>query len=291
MNPSKLVLGTVQFGRKYGFEKKIINKQNKVNEILELSKKFKILSLDTATDYLNAEKKIGNYKKRSFFKIITKLPRIESKKIKRNEINYIEKKLFNSLSNLKQKNIYGVLIHYFDDILKPGSKHLIDFLKDLKKKKIIKKFGISVYSPKQFNMALNIFIPDIVQFPLNILDQRFLKIDLNKYKKIDFYARSIFLQGLLLHDTSNLPNFFLPIKKKLEKMVKYCKKNDISQLEACINFIKEQKNINYFILGIDNHEQLEQIIHIFKKKKNSNINFSKFSINNSKFIDPRNWKL
>ena len=81
MNPSKLVLGTVQFGRKYGFEKKIINKQNKVNEILELSKKFKILSLDTATDYLNAEKRIGNYKKRSFFKIITKLPRIESKKI------------------------------------------------------------------------------------------------------------------------------------------------------------------------------------------------------------------
>ena len=113
----------------------------------------------------------------------------------------------------------------------------------------------------------------------------------SKYKKIDFYARSIFLQGLLLHDTSNLPNFFLPIKKKLEKMVKYCKKKDISQLEACINFIKEQKNINYFILGIDNHEQLEQIIHIFKKKKNSNINFSKFSINNSKFIDPRNWKL
>ena len=275
MNPSKLVLGTVQFGRKYGFEKKIINKQNKVNEILELSKKFKILSLDTATDYLNAEKKIGNYKKRSFFKIITKLPRIESKKITRNEINYIEKKLFNSLSNLKQKNIYGVLIHYFDDILKPGSKHLIDFLKDLKKKKIIKKFGISVYSPKQFNMALNIFIPDIVQFPLNILDQRFLKIDLNKYKKIDFYARSIFLQGLLLHDTSNLPNFFLPIKKKLEKMVKYCKKKDISKLEACINFIKEQKNINYFILGIDNHEQLEQIIHIFKKKKKLKYKFFK----------------
>ena len=154
-----------------------------------------------------------------------------------------------------------------------------------------KVIGISLYSPEQFYKTLDLFEPDIVQFPLNIFDQRFLDINFSLFKKkIEFHARSIFLQGLLVNDIKKLPRFFFPIKKKLKKMHNFLNKIEVSMIEACIYFAIQQKNIDHFIIGVDNYKQLESIIEIFKKKKKKRIDFSKFSINQNKFIDPRNWE-
>jgi len=290
MNISRLGLGTVQFGKKYGFNNSLVRKQNEVNKILDLSIKYKISILDTAYSYLTAEKKIGNYKKNNSFKIITKIPEIKSDSISEKEIENVKRNFYKSLKNMKKKNIYGILIHNFKDIYKPGSIYLINLLKQFKKDNLVKKIGISIYKPKQLKEALRFFYPDIVQFPLNLLDQRFLNINFHHYKRIEFHARSVFLQGLLLHDLNKIPNYFLPIKKSLEQMKNYFYKKGLNQLEACIMFVFNQKKINHFILGVDNYTHLEEIISIFKKKsKNNKINFSQFSMNNSKFIDPRNW--
>ena len=139
--------------------------------------------------------------------------------------------------------------------------------------------------------ALDIFDPDIIQFPLNILDQRFLNINFSLFKKrIEFHARSIFLQGLLLNDIKKLPRFFFPIKKKLEEIHNFFNIMEINMLEACICFAIQQKKVNHFIIGVDKYVQLKNIITIFKKKEIRKIDFSQFSINQEKFIDPRNWK-
>lgn len=290
-NISKLGLGTVQFGKSYGLKGNMIKKQTEVNMILNLLKKNGITLLDTASNYLDSEKKIGQYKKNSFFKIITKTININSKTVTKAEIKLIDKHFHNSLKNIKQKKIHGLLIHKFEDILKPGGFNIINLLKEYKDKGYIKKIGISLYSPEQFYKTLDLFEPDIVQFPLNIFDQRFLDINFSLFKKkIEFHARSIFLQGLLVNDIKKLPRFFFPIKKKLEKMHNFLNKIEVSMIEACIYFAIQQKNIDHFIIGVDNYKQLESIIEIFKKKKKKRIDFSKFSINQNKFIDPRNWE-
>ena len=67
-NISKLGLGTVQFGRAYGLKNNIIKKQVEINKILDLLKKNNVSILDTSSNYLDSEKKIGNYKNNSFFK-------------------------------------------------------------------------------------------------------------------------------------------------------------------------------------------------------------------------------
>ena len=163
-------------------------------------------------------------------------------------------------------------------------------MQKIKKEGSVEKIGISLYEPKQFYKILGIFKPDIVQFPLNILDQRFLKIKFSLYKEIEFHARSLFLQGLLLQDIENIPDFFLPIKQKLKNIRNFFRKRKINQLESSLLFALQQKKIDYFIIGIDSYKQFEQITRILRKRKMQRINFSQFSSSKNKFTDPRNWK-
>ena len=59
---SRLGLGTVQFGLDYGYTKKL--SQREVDSILDGCAGAGIRFLDTARDYGDSEKKIGNYFKR-----------------------------------------------------------------------------------------------------------------------------------------------------------------------------------------------------------------------------------
>ena len=70
------------------------------------------------------------------------------------------------------------------------------------------------------------------------------------------------------------------------------KKKNLSQLEACISFIKTIKNINLMTFGFDDIKQLEKILLSFKKRvKIRQSEYKMFSINKKlQFIDPRLWK-
>ena len=129
----KFALGTVQFGRNYGFKNTKIRKQEEINQILNLSKKSSILLLDTASDYLESERKIGKYKRNLVFKISTKTATIKSSIITEKQIKFVENKFYDSLRKMKRKKIYSLLIHTFNDILKPGSENLIELLQKIKK--------------------------------------------------------------------------------------------------------------------------------------------------------------
>ena len=83
---------------------------------------------------------------------------------------------------------------------------VFNYLKKYKKKGKIKKIGVSVYTVQELKNILNIFKPDIIQFPLNVFDQSFIEenfLKILKKKKIELHARSIFLQGTLLRKSIN----------------------------------------------------------------------------------------
>ena len=84
-------------------------------------------------------------------------------------------------------------------LTKKGTK-IFETLKEAKKK-IIKKYGYSIYSFSNLKKICNKVKPDIIQCPYNILDRRLTeKNNLNFLKKnsIEVHVRSVFLQGLLL---------------------------------------------------------------------------------------------
>ena len=284
----KLVIGTAQLGMKYGlFNNKKISR-SEFKKIEKLILKSNIHFIDTAINYGNSENIIGNSKLKKL-NIITKIKLPKKKFI--NIDNWIGKEILKSLNNLKVKSIYGVLIHDYRDLLgKYGSTYLRS-LKELKKKKIIKKIGVSVYSPQEIKKIWGFWRPDIIQFPFNPLDNRMLSskwFDVLKKSKVKIFVRSVFLQGLLI----NKDNPFI-IKRKYEillsKFKNWCHKNNISLLQACLHFVKQFKKINFLVVGFDNYKQLKEIIYVFKKKQT--IIPNKFSTKKLNLIDPRKWNL
>ena len=72
---NKLIMGTAQFGMKYGINNKIGKIQkNEIYRILNFCKKNNINHFDTASSYGESEKILGIYLKKNDynFKIITK---------------------------------------------------------------------------------------------------------------------------------------------------------------------------------------------------------------------------
>tara|TARA_B100000767_G_scaffold274240_1_gene306626 strand:+ start:1753 stop:2601 length:849 start_codon:yes stop_codon:yes gene_type:complete len=278
----KLTIGTAQFGLRYGANKEKI-KKSEIKKITSVLKINSIEHFDTAMSYGESEKVIGDIKNKK--KVITKikLPSKKPKDLKK----WFNRKLLRSLQKLKAKSLYGLLIHDTSDILGKNNEFL-NIILDYQKKNLIMNVGISVYEPKEIKKILQFWIPDIVQFPLNIFDQRFLKNSLlKKLKKLNIkiYARSCFLQGMLLNDHLKLGN--IKSQKLFKKYKKWCSINKINQITACLHFIKKIKHVDYLIIGFDNVIHLNQIINSFNKKLFFVPNI--FNCNEKKFIDPRKW--
>jgi aryl-alcohol dehydrogenase-like predicted oxidoreductase len=284
----KLAIGGVQFGKNYGLVdgKKIKNYEFKKIEKLILRSDIKFI--DTSINYGSSEKIIGssNFNK---LNIITKI------KLPKKNINiekWVEKKIRSSLTKLKINKIYGVLIHDYKDLFGIRGKKFLKYLNHLKDKKIIQKIGVSVYAPNDLKKVWSFWKPDIVQVPLNVLDQRFLKsrwITTLKKFKILIFVRSCFLQGLLLSDYRSNPRF-KKFYKILDKFSCWCTLNDISRLQACVDFLKIKKNIDYLVIGFNNYYQFDEILKSFKNKKITKIP-NIFNTNKLNLIDPRLWKI
>ena len=79
--------------------------------------------------------------------------------------------------------------------------------------------------------------PDILQFPYNLLDNRVTAKDFKELKKkIKIYVRSIFLQGLLLCYSKNLPKNFIKFSDLWRKHEKELNKHRINRLQAALEF-------------------------------------------------------
>ena len=93
---------------------------------------------------------------------------------------------------------------------------------------------------------------------------------LNKLN-ISFHARSIFLQGLLLMNLNRIPDQFSPYNQIFQYWHKWLFENQLSALDACLNFVNQFQQVNKVIVGIDKKSQLTEIL---KVKKNSFKNFT-----------------
>jgi aryl-alcohol dehydrogenase-like predicted oxidoreductase len=273
----KLVIGSAQLGMNYGlFNNKKIN-HKELKKIEKLVLKSKINFIDTAISYGDSENIIGSSKLKNLH-IITKIKLPYKKNIQVK--NWVLKEISKSLYKLKIKKIYGVLVH--------GKDYLLS-LQELKKKKIIKKIGISIYDSHEIKKIWKFWKPDLIQVPFNPLDNRILDsgwVDVFRKFKVKIFARSVFLQGLLINEHNSLvinKNY----KILLNKFKNWCYKNNISLLHACIHFVKQFKKIDYLVVGFNNCNQLKEIIDVFKKKQF--IVPKKFSINKINLIDPRRW--
>jgi len=252
----KIVLGTVQFGLKYGVaDKKAKVKKQEVFSILELAYKKGIDTLDTAYVYGTSEERIGEFiaQNKRRFNIISKMPDLTNY-----NMSAIEDYCSRSLKKLKQPILYGYLVHRFDNILR--HKRLWEKLELLKKKGMVKKIGVSLYNTEELDYLLaNNIIFDIVQVPYSLFDQRFDKyLPVLKKKKIEIYARSIFLRGMCFLKEDDLVGEYGSIRGSMKRLLQLSKDLRIPLGSLCLCFVLLNNFIDKAIIGVDSERQLRE---------------------------------
>jgi aryl-alcohol dehydrogenase-like predicted oxidoreductase len=283
---NKIIIGSANVNKRYG----LINNKININEFKKLLN-FAVIkginTVDTSPQYSNSEKVIGSLKKN--FKIVTKITRIPSK-IKKIEIEkWITNQFLQSCKNLRLNKVYGLLLQNAETLLSKNSKFVFRALLNLKKKNKLQKIGISVYNFKTLEKIINKYHIDFVQVPYNIFDRRIENVRLIKQikkKGIEIHVRSIFLQGLLTKRNIRIPKKQLSLKKGLESWKKWLKLNKLTTINACLNFVLRNKNVDKIVIGFNDLKSFKQVINY----KKSAINFKKLNIKiDSKHLDPRKW--
>ncbi len=254
---SKLALGTVQFGLDYGISN--VSGQvsfEEVEKILKLAKESSIDTLDTATGYGNSEKVLGSAGVNDF-KLVTKTAPLYL------GVDNVLRSFHQSLKDLNVTNVDGLLVHNIDDIKDKQFDTLYKAFEKLKQDKLINKIGFSTYAPNQVDFLLENFDFDLIQVPFNIFDTRLVdggQLQSLKNKKIETHARSVFLQGLLLMPPYKRSKFFSKWSNLFKKWDLWLKNNNISGLEAALNFALSEDLIDKVVIGIDSNAHLIEVI-------------------------------
>ncbi len=273
----KLCLGTVQLGMNYGVKKESKPSLDQCIKMLKISIDNGIEIIDTAFMYGEAEEIIGKFfkvypKYKARVKIISKLkPNILESVEKKDIYKVIKDNLFESLKLMGVESLEGYLFHTPDYIY---NQEALNSLVKLKAEGYIKNIGVSIYEEKEALYAVQHKDINFIQYPYSILDQRLDKTDFFKLaKKNDkiLFSRSAFLQGLLLMDLKDVPDYLKGALKDLEKIKSYSKRYQIDILTACIDFIKLKNEADYFVLGVNTSEQLIEDIKLFNSDKKMNL--------------------
>ena len=157
--------------------------------------------------------------------------------------------------------------------------------------KYIKNIGISIYDVKNLNKIKHFDCINIIQTPINLFDRRFIKKDILNFlkkKNIKLQARSIFLQGLLLEKLEDLKKTRFKENKTLKLYNSWIGKKERQPLKTCLDFIKNEKNIYNAVVGINNTQQLKEIVKLIRSKRKLNFPKKIFTLE-EKIIDPRKW--
>jgi aryl-alcohol dehydrogenase-like predicted oxidoreductase len=285
----KISLGTANFLKIYSYKNTFISEKNS-KKILNFLIKKKINLIDTSFDYdkFLMSKKLKNLKK---FKISTKLVLDKKKIFNSKYFVKIEQILNKKIKASKIEKFESFFIHNFDQLNKNEIREAGKFLNKMRDKGIFKKIGASFYDISSIKKLKYLSNLKIVQVPINFANKQFLsKYFCNYLRKnnITLQARSIFLQGVLTDNLKNLKRQNFIDRNFLTKLDYWCKKNNISKFKYCLNFIKSHKNIDEIVVGVENTEQLNEIIKVLNEKKIFDYPKNLMS-KNKRFIDPRKW--
>jgi len=291
----KIGLGTVQFGMPYGVSNTTgIPGEDEVRRILDYAALQGIRMLDTAAAYGKSEKTLGRLLPSGApFQVVTKTAPVKSDCVDDQAVASIGQKFELSLKNLHRDSVYGLLIHQAKDLLKQGGERLASWLMEQKASGKTAKVGVSVYDRRTLDVVLKSLAIDLVQLPMNILDQRLLAdgyLSELKAAGIEVHVRSAFLQGLLLMDPEEMPPYFSGIKTHMSKLKNFMAEQELSSLEAAIGFISSIKEVDSVICGVNTLKQLEAIVACSETKVSTGL-FAKFAITDEKIIDPSQWHL
>ena len=255
----KLALGTAQFGADYGIAGGRRITPSEITAILDRAHAAGIDCIDTAGAYGASESRLGHEHAGARFRIVTKLLRPEATNIE----TAVRRAVEDAMHRLDVERLYAVLAHRPDDLSGPAGASFWRALTDLRDEGAIDRIGVSVYRPLDAVALHAHYGIDIVQAPLNLLDQRLLAdgalAELNR-QGVEVHVRSVFLQGLLLLAPDVRPAWARNWSEALGACDRWIAQSGRSAASACLAFALQQPGIDRVVVGVDGAAQLDELI-------------------------------
>jgi len=291
-----LGLGTAQFGLAYG----VTNTRGQVSReearaILSLADRAGMRVIDTAHEYGGSEAALGSLEDATRgFRIITKTPTLGPERIDGEQIAALERAIDTSRRALRRDRLDGLLVHNGQALLLPGGDRVIALLRQAKAQGLVAHIGVSLSDPAALAAILARFSPDLVQFPLNLLDQRFLASGLMAdlaARDVEIHVRSVFLQGLLLADLQEVPASLSHARPALETARRFGAAHGLTPLGACIGFVLAQPHVSHAIVGVTGVGELAAIVAAARALPTDLPDFKSLAVDDPDIIAPARWRV
>lgn len=255
-------LGTANFGSNYGMINNTVLSLFSTQEILEWgANHFRFL--DTAIDYEGSAERIRDYSNK--YLVNTKISLLKYEKAKDLATDLMQ--------NLRKLNVEKVDILYIRGNFLNEESQFNEFFKviqNFKHEGLIKRIGFSIYETSDLEIILEKTIDiDVVQVPCNLVNRswsEYFERNSEVAKRIEFVARSVFLQGLLLMSEEDLriaPRKMLATAKALDRISQELK---ISKLDLCVAYIKSLSWVSGVVIGTNSKTQLVETYNSFADK-------------------------
>jgi aryl-alcohol dehydrogenase-like predicted oxidoreductase len=290
----KIGLGTAQFGLDYG----VSNASGKVGRqaaqaIIDLAITSGVTVLDTAAAYGDAEATVGAcVPAQSTVRIVTKLPRTPSDAKASAIKGWVFDTIRQSLTRLRRQQVDAVLVHHADDLLGPQGHRLWRALIDLRDEGLAESVGVSIYRADEIDSLLQQCVPDIVQLPINVLDQRLFRggqLQRLRDCDVEIHGRSLFLQGLLLMEPENLPgDHFNAVRPVLTSFRQAARAQGLSPLQAAVAFARSVRQVDVSIFGVTTTDELAEITRATEVELPLPW-FEPFALTNERILNPAQW--
>lgn len=293
-----LALGSAQFGLDYG----VTNNSGRVSpfqvkKIIDHASLCNFQFIDTAQAYGDSEKVLGStLPVNNSFSIISKLPPVDtlvSRDIPLTQT--LERSFHQSLHHLRATHLDSFLLHRASDLRSPYAGELIDWLRSLLSRALVKRIGISLYSSEELcSVPLDEF--SIVQLPCSLYDQRLINNGTISYLQslgISIHARSLFLQGLLVTPLSKWPtNTSRQFRFHHSKLESFVLEHDSSLLDVAIAWAKRQTWMEAAVFGVTSLPELTALTSTwFSTDPFCGLSLDSWAWSYDHDLDPRFWNL
>ena len=288
MPPTRLALGTVQFGQPYGIANQDgqVSRQE-VREILQIAGSSGVDTLDTAAGYGNSEQVLGTSGVKDW-RVVTKVPPIP--KDCDDVRGWLRGVVSESLEKLELLKLKGLLLHRPLDLLGREGGAIYQTLTTFKNEGLVEKIGYSIYAPSDLDALWDSYRPDLVQVPFNVFDRRIHTSGwLQKMQQAgtEIHSRSVFLQGLLLMDNKDRPEKFNRWDDQWRNWQDWLRENNLSPLQGALAFVRSQPEIDRIVVGVDNSQHLSEILAAIQVP----IHFAPLNLacDDEELVDPSKW--
>ena len=178
-------------------------------------------------------------------------------------VGKIREHIVNSLKVLGTDYLDAYMLHSARYAHRPD---ILQALYEMKKEGLAKKVGVSIYEPDEAKACFESPFADFIQLPYSVFDHRMKDagvFDPEASKGVEIHTRSAFIQGLILLDAEQVPEFLSPAKPIVRKIKKICDESNLSRVALALAYVKEQTVPTHLVFGVDNLEQLKQDISFF----------------------------